>query len=36
MTKEEKELFTKIIMAGPMFMIGGPSSSPLKITGNNI
>ena len=36
MTKEEKELFTKIIMAGPMFMIGGPSSSPLRIAGNNI
>ena len=32
MTKEEKELFTKIIMAGPMFMIGGRGSMPLRLT----
>ena len=35
MTKEEKELFTRIIMAGPMFMIGGRGSMPLSLTGNN-
>jgi phosphoenolpyruvate-protein kinase (PTS system EI component) len=31
MTKEEKELFTRIIMAGPMFMIGGRGSMPLSL-----
>ena len=36
MTKEEKELFTKIIMAGPMFMIGGRGPAPLRLAGNNI
>ena len=36
MTKEEKELFTKIIMAGPMFMIGGRGPTPLRLTGNSI
>ena len=35
MTKEEKELFTRIIMAGPMLMIGGRGSMPLSLTGNN-
>lgn len=38
MTKEEKELFTKIIMAGPMLMIGSHGSAPgipLSLTGNN-
>lgn len=37
MTKEEKQLFTKIIMAGPIFMIGGQGKEavPLSLTGNN-
>ena len=34
MTKEEKDLFTRIIMAGPLVMLGGSGKGPLSILGN--